>query len=129
MMHLVDTNVLVRFLVKDNLPQFEQSKKWFKEAETGKRKLYISVVVIAEASYVLESVYKRNRVDIARVLEAFLEHTWFEVENREVLLSLWDDYTSGLHFVDSYLLAWSKINECCILTFDQQLSKHITHLT
>lgn len=128
MKHLVDTNVLVRFLVKDNLQLFEQSKKWFKEAETGKRKLYISVVVIAEASYVLESVYKRNRVDIARVLEAFLEQTWFEVENREVLLSLWDDYSSGLHFVDSYLLAWSKINECCILTFDRQLSKHITHL-
>lgn len=128
MKHIVDTNVLVRFFVQDNSQLFEQSKKWFKKAETGKCKLYISVVVIAEVSYVLESVYKRNRVDIARVLEAFLEQTWFEVENREVLLSLWEDYTSGLHFVDSYLLAWSKMNEGGILTFDRQLSKHITHL-
>ena len=127
-MHLVDTNVLVRFLVKDNLPQFEQSKKWFQEAEMGKRKLLISVVVIAEVCYVLESVYNTKRSEIARVLEAFLEQTWFEVENREVLLSLWEDYTSGLHFVDSYLIAWSKMNEGGILTFDRQLSKHITHL-
>jgi len=120
---ILDTNVLLRFLVGDNEKQQKTASYWFKEAEQRKRKIVIIPLIIAEACFVLESFYKKQRKEIADTLEVFLAQRWLEVEQREVLLSLWLWYRQGLHFVDSFLLAWTQTHTGDILTFDQSLLK------
>ena len=120
---ILDTNVLLRFLVGDNEKQQKEAQRWFKEAEQRKRKIVIVPLIIAETCFVLESFYKKQRGEIAEALEVFLAQRWLEVEEREVLLSLWFWYQKGLHFVDSFLLAWAQVHTKGILTFDQSLSK------
>lgn len=120
---ILDTNVLLRFLVGDNEKQQKEAHRWFKEAEQHKRKIVIVPLVIAETCFVLESFYKKQRGEIAETLEVFLAQRWLEVEEREVLLLLWSWYKKGLHFVDSFLLAWTQAHTGNILTFDQSLSK------
>ncbi len=120
---VLDTNVLVRFLVGDNPAQKKQAEQWFKEGESGKRKIVVFPIVVAEASFVLESFYQKQREGIADAFDIFLSQRWLHVFERDALLSLWQEYLNGLHFVDSFLLAWARLNEGNILTFDKLLEK------
>lgn len=119
----IDTNVIVRFLVKDQPAQFRQASVWFKEAEQGQRSILVTSLVVAETTFVLESVYQQSRADIAATWQVLLSQKWLKVPERPVLLSLWPWYLKKLHFVDSYLLAWAKHQQGEVLTFDQQVKK------
>ncbi len=120
---LLDTNVLIRFLIGDNSAQKKQAEAWFKEGEKGTKDILVSAVVVAETCFVLESFYKISRSDIARSLDVFLNQRWMKVPERDVLHALWAYYLKGLHFVDSYLCASSSIYGMDILTFDKELLK------
>lgn len=122
---VLDTNVLLRFLVGDHEKQHEVAERWFKEAEQHQRKIVVVPLVVAEACFVLESFYKKQRKEIADALEVLIAQRWLQVQEREVLLSLWPWYRQGLHFVDSFLLAWAQAHKGTILTFDQSLSKKV----
>jgi len=120
---ILDTNVLLRFLVKDNSAQYNLAKQWFKEAEDGKRKIIVVPLVVAEACYVLASFYEQSHDKIADMLEVFVSQRWLQVEERDILLGLWQYYRKGLHFVDSYLRAWAELRDGNMLTFDKALNK------
>lgn len=120
---VIDTNVLLRFLVGDNKLQQKQASGWFSQAQKGKRKFVIKPLIVAETCFVLESFYKKQRNEIAEVFEVFLAQSWLVVEERDTLLSLWAWYKEGFHFVDSYLLSWAKNNNSSIVSFDKKLAK------
>lgn len=121
--NILDTNVILRFLVGDNKEQQKQAIEWLQEAEGGKREIVVPSIVIAEASFVLESFYKKSRTEIAEAMEVFLSQSWLKVENRKILTELWAWYRLGFHFVDSFLLSWSKSDKYKILTFDKEILK------
>ncbi len=123
MTNVLDTNILIRFLRKDNLQQYEKAVEWFKQAQMGKRTIIIKVLVIAETCFVLESFYKMERSIIAQALEILVSQRWLKVQNRAELLQALPRYIKGFHFVDSFLLAWSTIHKEEILTFDKKLLK------
>lgn len=118
---IVDTNVILRFLVGDDTIQQEKARELFLRAKKRERKLVIKTLVVAEVCFVLESFYKKRREEITEAFEVFLSQKWLEVEERDILLLLWSWYKKGLHFVDCYLLSWAKSNHSQIVTFDKKL--------
>lgn len=125
MIELLDTNIVLRFLVGDNKLQQEEASDIFKEAESGKRKILIKSIVVAEVCFVLESFYKKSKEEVADSMEIFLSQKWLKVEDRQSLLTMWQWYRENLHFVDSYLLACAKLGKSKILTFDKTLNKKL----
>lgn len=123
---IVDTNVLIRFFVGDNKPQQKRASDWFSQAQKGRRKLLIKPLVVAETCFVLESFYKKKRSEIADVFSVFLAQSWLGVDERKILLFLWDQYKKGFHFVDSYLLSWAKNNNSSIISFDKEIVKKLS---
>ena len=121
--YILDTNVLVRFLVGDHPVHQKQAQEWFKAAELGHCSIIVTPLVIAETCFVLESVYKHPRQAIADAMEIFISQRWLRVAERDILLQLWPDYKRGLHFVDSYLRAWVKIYGGKAMSFDKQVVK------
>lgn len=119
---IIDTNVLVRFFLGDNKIQQQKASEWFKQATSGTRVIIVKSAVIAEVVYVLESFYHFSREQVMSVVLPFLSIPFLEVEEREILLSLWKDYLSGLHFIDAYLLACGRKANAELLTFDRKLS-------
>lgn len=119
--YFVDTNVILRLLVGDNLKQKKQALKWFDEARRGEKALTISTIVIAEAVFVLESFYEKERLEIAGIMKDFVSNQWIDIPDRDALLAMWPYYIHGLHFVDSFLIAFSKTQSVGILSFDKQL--------
>jgi predicted nucleic acid-binding protein len=120
---LVDTNVLVRFLVADHPKHFAQATEWFGKAEKGNVELEISLLVVAETTFVLESVYQKTRKEIVEVLTIVLAQPWITVKDRGVFSVLWKHYLNGFHFVDSWLLAVHEMEGFEVLSFDQKLTK------
>lgn len=123
MMNLIDTNIILRYLVRDDESLYNKANILFKQAEQGKTKILVKVVVVAECCYVLESFYKKTKDEIASSMEVFLSQKWIKVEDRQSLLSMWEDYKKNLHFIDSYLLALARVNKYKITTFDKDLIK------
>lgn len=122
-MDILDTNVIVRFLVRDDEDLYSRSVKVLKNASDKNKKLLVKSVVVAEVCYVLESFYEKNRQEIATAMESFLAQKWLDVEERDVLISIWPWYLKNLHFVDSYLIASAKTAGGKVITFDEKLAK------
>ena len=120
---ILDTNVILRFLVGDVPVHQRQAEEWFEEARRKKRMIVVVPLVIAEACFVLESFYKKGRDEIADALETFVSQRWLNVDSKRELIRLWPWYRQGLHFVDSFLMAWSQVHFGDVLSFDQRIIK------
>jgi len=123
--YLLDTNVLVRFLVGDNPQQLAQAKEWFGQAQEGRHRITISSLIVAESCFVLESFYHIARVEIVEKLQVFLGQRWLNIPRRKILLGVWPYYLKNFHFVDAYLVSRAKIEKTKILTFDVKLKKQL----
>ncbi len=123
--YILDTNILIRFIVGDNILHQQQAQRWFQEASRGAIEIIITPTIIAEATFVLQSFYKHSRDVISDAMEVFLSQRWLAVHEREILLDLWQHYREGLHFVDSYLLARAQSEKIDILSFDKKLKKRL----
>lgn len=121
---LLDTNVIIRYLVKDHIEHFKQASIWFNQAKEGKIKMIIAPIVVAECCYVLESFYEVSRESIAQKMQVLLSQRWIQVDQRKEINNLWQYYLKGLHFVDSFLLSSSSINQTKMLSFDKEVVKH-----
>lgn len=120
---ILDTNVIVRYLVKDHQAHYEESKNMFVKAESGRQTIIILPVVVAEVTYVLKSYYQLPPKQIASTMQVVLSQRWIHVEERTVIISALEMFATGMHFVDAYLHASAKENDAEIFTFDQKLAK------
>lgn len=71
-MKSLDTNVIIRFLVNDDMKQGELVKKLFLTAEKDNSVYFVSIPVILELIYVLDSVYGFTRKEILDAFNAML---------------------------------------------------------
>jgi predicted nucleic-acid-binding protein len=76
----VDTNVLVRFLVRDDEHQAALVFQRLKRAEDQRERLTIPLPVLLETLWVLESAYERSRQEILGALQALRHMPVFDFE-------------------------------------------------
>lgn len=118
---LVDANLIIRFLIKDDLTQFKAAQKIFTSL---KEDLILSDVILAETVWTLISVYKLTKREIIGELLKLLELKNI-IANYSLLtnsLLLFRDY--NISFIDAYLLAYSRQNKLDgIYSFDKGLDK------
>ncbi len=119
----VDTNVFLRFFVKDVVSQYEKARALFERAEEGKVKLETSELVIAEIVWVLESFYGFARKEVTEVIATLLASRNLKIANHARISEAVRLYASGnMDFIDAYNIAYIKSKEYTkIATFD---SKH-----
>lgn len=71
-MIFVDTNLFLRFLLKDNLSQYQEAKQLFLQAAQSKVSLFTSIVVFFEVFWVLRSTYKKDKQTLIDKLDKLL---------------------------------------------------------
>jgi predicted nucleic-acid-binding protein len=97
----IDTNVLVRFLVRDDLRQFEKAQRLIGQASSRGEAILISQLVLLEAEWVLRSRYALEKIEILRAFSGLLDSVEFDVEDEasvEQALFLWKK--SSAEFAD-----------------------------
>ena len=76
----IDTNVIVRFLVRDDEKQAEAARRRFKQAEGNRERLFVPLLVVLETIWVLESAYGKSRTEILDALQAMQQMPLFDFE-------------------------------------------------
>lgn len=90
----LDTNVLVRFLVRDDEPQFVRARRLIQQGAARGESVLISLLVLLETEWVLRSRYALAKSEIAGALSALLETSELLFEDEasvEQALYLWKE--------------------------------------
>jgi predicted nucleic-acid-binding protein len=121
----IDTNVLVRYLVRDDTAQFERARRRLqREADEGAGVL-ISLLVVLETEWVLRSRYQLPKTDILGAFSALLDSADVSFEDEPLLeesLYLWKDSTAD--FADCLITARHRRLGCsATATFDAKALK------
>lgn len=78
-MRAVDTNVLIRLITRDDEKQVESAEEFVSKGA------WVSHLVLAETSWVLDSVYDLPRADIAKAIEMLLNHEHLTLQDQDVI--------------------------------------------
>jgi len=121
----VDTNVLVRFLVKDDQAQFEKARKLIGRAAASGEPVLVSMLVLLETEWVLRSRYEFPKSQIVGALSALLETAEVTFEDEpgvEAALYMWKD--SPAEFADCLIGAHNVRLGCsATATFDTKATR------
>jgi predicted nucleic-acid-binding protein len=119
-MRAVDTNVLVRLVTRDDVRQVASADRW---VENG---AWVSILALAEATWVLSAVYERNSTEIASAVEMLLNHKDLTLQDSDVVTAALKRFRERpvLGFSDCLLLQLArKAGHLPLGTFDRDLSK------
>lgn len=120
-MKLVDTNIILRWLLGDNLALSPKAEKIVKEA--NRSSLVVTDVIVAEIVYVLRST-GRDRSQTSEALQLIGRTEAFKFENEELVIKITNLLTATtLDFADCYLLAKAHKEKLGLETFDKSLEK------
>lgn len=123
-MKALDTNVLIRFLTKDDKQQAETIYRLFKQAESGKEEFWVSLLVVLETLWVMESVYEIPRQEILDTINELLLMPILKFEAKSAIQDLVaSGRESDLDLSDILIAHSAKFSGCeCVLTFDKRAS-------
>ena len=122
---ILDTNVILRFLLGDAPELYEKAYRVFQRVEEGKLEVFLSDVVLSECVWVLEKFYGIPREQIAKKLLMFLQADAVLTETPkpalEEGLSIWE--TSPLDWTDALLVAKTTYQDTKLITFDGEIAR------
>lgn len=121
----VDTNVLVRFLVRDDEAQFEKARKLIKREVATGRRVFVSQLVLLETEWVLRSRYSLPKSQIIEAISGLLDASDVRFEDEpaiEEALFIWKDTPAD--FADCLIGTQNQRLGCrATATFDVKASK------
>ena len=119
-MRAIDTNILVRLLTRDDQQQVVRAEAFVSKGA------WIQHVVLAEAAWVLETVYELEAASIAQAIEMILNHEHLTVQDPQVVTAALAHYRKkpSIGFSDCLVLETArKIGYLPLGTFDRRLGK------
>jgi predicted nucleic-acid-binding protein len=121
---LVDTNLIVRYLVQDHEKHAKAAGKLFDACDRGDVVIVVLPVVLAECVFVLESFYEHSRGDIASALGRLISSPGVEIGETVIHLDALNRYRkTKVHFVDCLIAATATAEDTPVVTFDQDFRK------
>ncbi|MDR7270610.1 putative nucleic-acid-binding protein [Pelomonas saccharophila] len=122
----IDTNVLVRLLVRDDVAQFNAAKRLVQQAEGSGEPLLIVLGALLETEWVLRSRYRLDKPAIATTFAHLLESDGVTFEHEptvEEALYIWTQHPSA-DFADCLLNARAaQMGRTRFVTFDAGAAK------
>ncbi len=124
-MNAVDTNILVRFLTKDDAQQSSLVYTLFKRAERQGEALFVPIVVVLEMIWVLESAYGITRAGIIASINDLLSMPILTFETQPAMQKFIVSARKNDFDLSDLLLAHSAAHSHCqkVYTFDKKASK------
>ena len=119
-MRAVDTNVLVRLITRDDTAQASSADRFVTPGA------WVSVLALAEATWVLAAVYDRSPGEIATAVEMLLNHTDLSIQDSDVVTAALDRFRErpSVGFSDCLLLELArKAGHLPLGTFDRSLAR------
>ena len=119
-MRAVDTNVLVRLVVRDEADQVRAAEEFIASGA------WVSHLVLAETLWVLDAVYERTPEQIATAVDMLLNHQHLTVQDSDVVAAAIESFRRrpSLGFSDCLVLEVArKVGHLPLGTFDRGVAK------
>jgi predicted nucleic-acid-binding protein len=119
-MRAVDTNLLVRLLVRDDPAQVLLAETFVAGGA------WVSHLVLAETVWVLDAVHERTQAQVAAAIELLLNHEHFALQDPEVVAQALAQFRTrpAIGFSDCMVLEIArKAGHLPLGTFDRALAK------
>ncbi len=121
----IDTNVLVRFLVRDDETQFDKARKLIKREIAAGRRVFVNQLVLMETEWVLRSRYALPKDQIIEVFSGLLDAADLQLEDEptiEEALYIWKE--ANADFADCLIGAKNRRVGCrATASFDVKASR------
>ena len=119
-MRAVDTNVLVRLITRDDSRQVVSAESFIAKGA------WVSVLALAETTWVLATVYELSSKDLAKGIEMLLNHHVLVLQDPDAVAGALDQFRAKptLGFSDCLMLQLArKAGHLPLGTFDRNLGK------
>ena len=119
-MRAVDTNVLVRLIVRDDAKQLAAAERFIASGA------WVPLLALAEAIWVLDAVYGRGPAQIATGIEMLLHHQHLSVQNSDAARAALETFRAkpALGYSDCLLVELArKAGHLPVGTFDRGLAR------
>jgi predicted nucleic-acid-binding protein len=123
----LDTNLLLRYLAQDDPTQSARATEIVERNLTEEEPGFVSLVSILEVVWVLKSLYKRSRQEIADDIEMLLAADTLEVQNEQEVYTAVVALRNGTGTFEDALIGALGIWRGCsaTLTFDEDAAKRL----
>lgn len=101
----IDTNLLIRYLVRDDPAQFRAAVRFVENECSEEEPGFVNHVVLAELVWVLERGYQYRRPAIITAIGALLRASQLSIEHPDDARSALYEYQNGADFPDSLIAA------------------------
>ncbi len=124
---VIDTNLLVRYLINDDQKKAEAVDSLLDKAIKGEVKIVVPSVVIAELVWVLESYYQMKADTILELVEAIVNTSGLDVTDKSTVISALRLYKNrNIDFIDAWIIEFAKERGIkTIYTFDKKHFRNI----
>ena len=121
---ILDTNVILRYLLKDNMPLYEKAVSIMAPVKMGAVQAHVLEGVLVECVYVLLKFYEIPRQDIASKLTGLIDYPGIvnpDKERQKQSLALFRD--RNVDIVDALIHVTAKERDWEIASFDRDLTR------
>ena len=121
----IDTNVLVRYLVRDDQSQYERARRLIRREVNAGEPVPVSLLVLLEMEWVLRSRYELAKPDIVAVFSSLLQTVELALEDEpSVEHAIYSWKNSLAEFADCLIDARNRRLGCrATATFDRKALK------
>ena len=119
-MRAIDTNVLVRLITRDDDRQVESAEEFVAKGA------WVSHLVLAETSWVLDSVYERTPEEIAKAIAMLLAHKQLTIQDLDIVETALEKFRkhTRVGFTDILIFEIARKNGHVPLgSFDREFAK------
>lgn len=102
----IDTNVLIRYLVRDDRRQYEQARHLIERQIVKGEPVLVSLLVLLESEWVLRSRYQLPKSEIVAAFSAMLDTNELAIEDEQSVehaMYIWKE--SSADFADCLIAA------------------------
>ena len=124
MVYLLDTNIIIRFLIGDHKEHLVESTRYFEAIEKASLQVVILEGVLMEAFFVLTKFYKLPKNEVILDLKTILALNGVVNSDKVILheaLSIVE--AKNIDFVDALICAKSRLQGYGKLSFDSDVEK------
>jgi len=116
--NLLDTNLIIRFLVNDDPQKVSKVEKLLKDKNNTN---ILLDTIVAEIIWVLNSYYSLKKTEVVEKIRALIHVD--TIECNEVLinkaLAFWEG--NNISYIDSYLVAVANLGNIPLFSYDDKL--------
>jgi predicted nucleic-acid-binding protein len=124
----VDTNVLVRYFIEDDLTQSRKVDALLAQTRRAQTRVHVDDVVLCELVWVLGYAYSFDKSTIVDALDRILSTMHFSFVDREMLRRALVAYSAGSGDFPDYVIAERNAHAGCeaTVTFDRALRDNLS---